>query len=190
MDNRQKKNILSLIYKTIVFFSGLCMILTTYLGINKLMDKYGVLWLNIVIIAVSCVLFTFVLVDYVFTKKMKNKYVLSKFLYFIALISLIAVVVLGTLLYLKKIDINNNELYALPIILIILCELVLILNFVIGNALSKLNKNTNVQVNSTSEIPNFDDEVLLKKKLDELKRKLEMKKIQDEIDDIEKKLDA
>ena len=55
--------------------------------------------------------------------------------------------------------------------------------------LSKLNKSTTVTLDSTSEVPNFDDEVMLKKRLDEAARKLEMKKIQEQIEATEKKLD-
>ena len=40
-----------------------------------------------------------------------------------------------------------------------------------------------------ADTPNFNDEILLKKRLDELNRKLEIKKIQDQIDEVEKKLD-
>ena len=51
-----------------------------------------------------------------------------------------------------------------------------------------LNANTTLTINSVSEVPNYDDELMLKKKRDELNRKLEMKKVAEEIESMKKEL--
>ena len=61
--------------------------------------------------------------------------------------------------------------------------------FVVGLKLTGLSRRTTITLDSTSPAPNFDDEIQLKKRLDTLNRKLEIKKLQDQIDDVEKKLD-
>ena len=44
-------------------------------------------------------------------------------------------------------------------------------------------------IDDLSEVPNYNDEIMLKKKLDELNRKLEMKKVTDEIEAKQKELE-
>ena len=58
----------------------------------------------------------------------------------------------------------------------------------VGLSLIKLYKNTTLTIDSVSEVPNYDDELMLKKKRDELNRKLEMKKVAEEIESMKKEL--
>ena len=190
MDNKQKRKLFSSIYRTITFFSFLALALTMYLAIDKI-SKGGnnVFWLDVTIISTCGLLLIYLFVDNVTTKKVANKYGVAKFMYLLFLLTFMAGIVLAVYCYLKKVDVLAYVSYALPLGLVFVVELVFIVNFSIGLYLTKLNRNSTIIVDSTSEVPNFDDEVLLKKKLNELNRKLEMKKIQDEIDKVEKKLE-
>ena len=190
MDNKQKRKLFSSIYRTITFFSFLALALTMYLAIDKI-SKGGdnVFWLDVTIISVCGLLLLYLFIDNVTTKKVANKYGVAKMLYTLFLLSFMAGIVLAVYCYLQKVDVLAYVSYALPLGLMFIVELVFIVNFTIGLYLTKLNRNSTIIVDSTSEVPNFDDEVLLKKKLNELNRKLEMKKIQDQIDQAEKKLE-
>lgn len=191
MDNKQKRKLLSSIYRTITFFSFLALGLTIYLAIDKIVKSAGnVFWLDITIISACGLLLIYLLVDNITTKKLKNKYGVAKFFYMLFLLTFMAGIALAVYCYLQKVDVLAYVSYALPLGLMFIVELVLIVNFTLGLYLTKLNRNSTIIVDSTSEVPNFDDEVILKKKLNELNRKLEMKKIQDQIDKVEKDLES
>lgn len=190
MDNKQKRKLLILIYRTIFLFAFLALATTTYFCIDKLIFKTetSVLWLDITILCYVFFILCFMIADNVATRKMSNKYRIAKFYYLVFVTSFIALVVIGILVYAQKINILNYISYILPIGLLFLTEIVLLVNFTLGLTLSKLHKSTTVTIDSSSETPTFDDEVVLKKRLDELNRKLEMKKVQEQIEHIEKEL--
>lgn len=190
MDNKQKKKLLNSIYSTLTFFSVIAVALALYLSIDRIYTgSYSLKWLDIAIICVSAILLILILVDSVTTKKSKNKYTIARIFYQLFFLSIVSIIVLAVYAYYTKRDLSGYVTYVLPIALVMLVEFVFIINFVLGLSLSKLNKNTTVTLDSSSAVPNFDDEVLLKKKLDEANRKLEMKKIQEQIEATEKKLD-
>ena len=78
--------------------------------------------------------------------------------------------------------------YYLTISILLLEELFVMLMLFVGLSLIKLYKNTTLTIDSVSEVPNYDDELMLKKKRDELNRKLEMKKVAEEIESMKKEL--
>ncbi len=190
MDNKQRRKLLSAIYRTITFFSVLAIGLTIYLAIDKIVKATNnVLWLDITFLSVSGILLLYILVENVKTKKTSNQYGVAKFFYHFFKLSFLAAIVLAVYCYVQNIDVLSYVTYALPLGLIYGVELVLIINLMLGIYLTRLNKNSTIIIDSASEVPNFDDEVQLKKKLNELNRKLEMKKIQDKIDKVEKELE-
>ena len=190
MENKQKRKLISLVYRTIILFSILVLGLTIYLEIDKLNIKTNsVLWLDISILSMVFLILLYIVSDVSTTKRLKNKYRLGQFLFFIIFNTIVALVVLAVYYYYKPIIFSNYTSYILPISLVFGCELILIINFLLGLSLTKLYKNTSITLDSMADTPNFNDELLLKKRLDELNRKLEMKKIQDQIDSVEKKLD-
>ena len=190
MDNKQKRKLLILIYRTIFLFAFLALATTTYFCIDKLVFKTetSVLWLDITILCYVFFILCFMIADNIATRRMSNKYRIAKFYYLVFVTSFIALVVIGILVYAQKINILNYISYILPIGLLFLTEIVLLVNFTLGLTLSKLHKSTTVTIDSSSETPTFDDEVILKKRFDELNRKLEMKKVQEKIENIEKEL--
>lgn len=190
MDNKQKRKLLILIYRTIFLFAFLALAATTYFCIDMIVFKSEttILWLDITILCFVFFILCFMVADNIKTRKMTNKYRLAKFYYLVFVASFVSLVVIGIMVYAQKINILNYISYILPIGLLFLTEIVLLVNFTLGLSLSKLHKNTTVTIDSSSETPTFDDEVVLKKRLDELNRKLEMKKVQEQIESIEKEL--
>ncbi len=190
MDNGQKRKLLTLVYKTISFFSVIAIICTLYLCVDKTVTKSNnVLWLDATLIALSCLILIFILSDFIATKKLYNKYYIAMLYYIFFILSFLSLIALGIYCYKVQIDISLYFSYILPLGLIFATQIVLIVNFVLGLIISKLYRNNTITIDSVSDTPNFDDEVLLKKKLDELNRKLSIKKIQDEINRVEKELD-
>ncbi len=190
MDNGQKRKLLSLVYKTILFFSLIAIGCTIYLCIDKIISKSNnVMWLDATLIVISCLLFIFILSDFVATKKLYNKYYIAILYYIFFVLCFLSLIALGIYCYKAQIDFTLYVSYVLPLGLIFATQIILIVNFVLGLIISKLYRNNTITIDSVSDTPNFDDEVLLKKKLDELNRKLSMKKIQDEINRVEKELD-
>ncbi len=190
MENKQKRKLISAIYKTIILFSVIAIGLVIYLEIDKVAtNANSVLWLDIVLLSLSALLLLFVVFDSRTTRKLKNKYSLGKFLFFLVFVTVVSIIVLAVYCYYTKIELTPYISYILPISILVACELLFIINFILGINLSKLYKNTTITLDSMADTPNFNDELLLKKRLDELNRKLEMKKIQDQIDEAERKLD-
>lgn len=189
MDNKQKRKLLSSIYRTINLFATIALALVLYLEIDKLTKSNNLLWLDVTLIAISVFLLLYIVVETICTKKLCNKYPIAKFFYLLFFISIIGLIVLSVYCYFSNIEVISYIYYALPLGLIFVTELVLIISFIIGLSVSKLYKNSTITLDSMSDTPNFNDEILLKKRLDELNRKLAMKKIQDEIDKVEKELD-
>lgn len=145
-------------------------------------------WLNISVMAVQILLAVIFVFDMAKTKQKQNKFAVAKCLYMIVTVSMFAGVAIFGLNYFSKIVIEQTSL--IMFILLILSELLAVVAFVIGLKMVKLSSNTTIIIDSSSQTPNFDDEISLKKRLDELNRKLEIKKIQEEILQKEKELDS
>lgn len=197
MEKVQKRKLLTKIYRTIYLLCFALLAVIVYLCLEPVLE---ILKLNLVsnnlyiassVIGVFAILsLLFMLIDMHKTKKLHNKHKLALFGYVIFTFTFILVV--GSLVFAHF---NSDVLavmliYRLAIGLVVVLQSLLILNFVIGITLSKLQKSTTVSVDSTSKIPNFDDEIALRKKLNELNRKAEMKKVQEKIENIEKSLDT
>ena len=191
MDNKQKRKLMMAIYRTIFFFAIVALGTTIYLCIDKLAypTEKSVIWMDIAMLVYIFFIFCFMIADSVSTRKLTNKYNIAKFYYFVFVTSFVACIVLGIYCYIQKVNILDYASYCLPLLLILITEIVLLANFVLGLSLTKLHKSTTVTLDSIAETPTFDDEVILKKRLDELNRKLEMKKVQEQIEKIEKQLD-
>ena len=190
MDNKQKRTLLSLLYRTMLIISILCLFVTIFLCSQRIYKNVdSVMWLDITLICLSCVLFILCISDIVTTKKLDGKYALAKFYYIVILLTFISVITLSIYVWMADIEIVNYISYFLPIGLLIGAEIVQILSFITGLKLTGLSRRTTITLDSSSPAPNFDDEIELKKKLDALNRKLAIKKLQDEINDAEKKLD-
>ena len=89
--------------------------------------------------------------------------------------------------YFEKLIIN--PFYDLSVKFLVVNAVALSIIFATGLKLSKLKKNNTITIDSIAETPNYDDELMLKKKLNELNRKLEMQKVQEEIAQKEEMLD-
>lgn len=191
MDNKQKRIMLSLIYKTMLIISIICMLVSIFLCAKKLYqnDAFSVMWLDITLISLACILIILSLCDIITTKKLDGKFTLAKCYYMVILLTFIATICLGIYVWMSEINFVDYLSYILPIGLILGVEIFQIICFIIGMKLTGLNRKTSIVIDSSSPAPNIDDEIELKKKLDNLNRKLEIKKLQDQIDDVEKKLD-
>lgn len=188
MDNKQKKKILKTIYKTLLLFILLSVGWVCYLAIDKLANqKSAIMWLDIALIVAGALIVIFAFAELSKTKHIKNKFGLSKFLYAITFLSFVGVIVIGFVFYYNELTIQFGYLFAITLILA--SEILSIIMFIVGLKLSKLYQNTTITIDSTTEVPNYDDELMMKKKLDEMTRKLEMKKVQEKIDAIQKELD-
>lgn len=190
MDSKQKRKIYTLLHNTFSFCIILSLGVITFFCIDKLLTNVNsVLWLNICLMIIAFIIFMLTIKDIISTKKLKNKYSLMIGLYLLFIFVFISYITLSIYLYVSKVNIQNYLTYLIPIILIVLCIVLMIINLFISLSLYKFIKNITVTLDSSSETPNFNDEVLLKKKLDELNRKLSIKKIQEKIDEVEKELD-
>ena len=82
MDNKQKRTLLSLLYRTMLIISILCLFVTIFLCSQRIYKNVdSVMWLDITLICLSCVLFILCISDIVTTKKLDGKYALAKFYY-------------------------------------------------------------------------------------------------------------
>ena len=145
------------------------------------------LWLDIALLIIGLFVVVYVFIELNKTKHIKNKFSLSKYLYLITFLSFVGTIVVGFVFYYKNLPIQFGYLFAIALILA--SEVLSVIVFIIGLKLSKLYQNTTITIDSTVDVPNYDDEIMLKKKLDEMTRKLEMKKVQEKIDAIQKELD-
>ena len=126
--------------------------------------------------------------DMLKTCRKKNKYGLSKFVYFLILLTVVGIISLMIVSSKLNLVVSQNTKYA--ILILVISEAFIIYAFVLGLKLTLLGKNKAITIDSNSKTPDFDDELMLKKKLDELNRKLEIKKVQDKIDEVQKELDG
>lgn len=188
MDFKQKKQILVAVYRAIIFLSALSIGWILYLTIDKIANNTSsILWMDITLPVISSLLLLFMLLDIDKTRHIKNKFGIAQYLFFIIFNSIIALIVGAFVFYYKNIDISAGYLFAICLIFAI--EMMCVMILFIGLKLSKLYKNLTVTIDSESETPNFDDELALKKKLNDINRKLEMKKVQEEIANKQRELD-
>lgn len=187
MDNKQKKRLFKLTYLTLFMFVLVLSAIGIYLGIqNILVNNY--VYIHYVIIICYTLLLICYVADFFKTDKLQNKYGIGKLLFFIFVVTGILTIVLYITFHVKNLTVLNTT--TLAIFLFFICEAITIFAFILGLNLIKLYSNTTITIDSVSETPNYDDELMLKKKLDNLNRKLEMKKVQEQINEIEKELDS
>lgn len=188
MDNKQKKRILSSVYKATIFFALCAICWIGYFCINNFVSNMSeLLWLDITIISISALLLFGIIANINNVQKLKNLYGLAKYIFYIAFITICGVIAGVFAIYYTKYSLSLG--YYLTIFVMLFALMLLVFAFVISLKLSKLQKGTSVFVDSTEEVPNYDDELSLKKQLDELTRKKEMKKVIDQIEAIKKELD-
>lgn len=186
MDIKQKRSILSAVFKAFALFTIIAVGWVGYYTINALVKNEGILWLNITILVLQFFVILCYLVMIKKTKKLKNLFGNAKFLFLIIFMTFTGIVTGIFLMYYKGYTLSTG--YYLTISILLLEELFVILMLFVGLSLIKLYKNTTLTIDSVSEVPNYDDELMLKKKRDELNRKLEMKKVAEEIESMKKEL--
>lgn len=181
------KRILSSVYKATVFFIICAIGWVGYFCINNFINStYEILWLDITIISLAFLLLMGVFVDVGKTKKLKNLFGLSKYLFFIMFITICGIIAGVFTLYYTNYVLAIE--YYLTIGVLVFAYLVSVMMFITSLKLEKAYKGSSVIVDDIGEVPNYDDELSLKKKLDELKRKKEMKDVVDQIESIKKEL--
>lgn len=188
MDNKQKKRILSSIYKATIFFALCAIGWVGYFCINNFINNISeLLWLDITIISITVLLLLGIIANINKTKKLMNLFGLAKYVFYITFITICGVIAGVFAIYYTKYSLSLG--YYLTILVLIFALMLLVFAFAISLKLSKLQKGISVFVDSAEEVPNYDDELSLKKQLDELTRKKEMKKVIDQIEAIKKELD-
>ena len=125
-------------------------------------------------------------VDIFKTKKLKNLFGLSKYLFFLDFIFITSLITGVFFLYYANATLTTS--YLLTIGVLLFATILSILLILVSIKLIKAYKGSSVFVEDIGEVPNYDDELMLKKKLDELTRKKEMKKVVDQIESIKKEL--
>ena len=188
MDNKQKRRFFKLLFKIVNITLIIIIGFSLYLSINAIHQGLtSYIWFDVLMIFINFVLAFLLLLNARLTQKIKNKYILA--IFSIYLISAITIV-FGTIWAFKYFgNISLSVINLLTIKFLIINVIGYIISFSVGLKLSKLNQNTTITIDSVSETPNYDDELLLKKKLDELNRKLEIKKVQEQIARVESELD-
>lgn len=187
MDIKQKKKFLTLIFKTLLVLSLCAGAWVAYYCINALVQNSGILWLNTTL--VTLVLFS-VLALLILAHRMirnKNLYAIGNYIFVLVLMSFAGIVAGVYYLYYTNYKLATGEY--LTCVILMLMHVILASMLYVAVKINKLNKKTSIQIDSISEVPNYDDEISLKKKLDELNRKLEMKKVAEKIEAMQKELD-
>lgn len=186
MDNKQKKKLFKLTYLTLFVFVLALSAIGVYFVVQNILSNNNT-YVHYAIIGCYAFLLMCLVVDFIKTDKLKNKYGVGKLLLFVFAITGILTITLYIVFYIKNLELLTSTTIAIALFYI--CEVLTLFAFVLGLGLIKLYSNTTITIDSTSETPNYDDELMLKKKLDNLNRKLEMKKVQEQINEIEKELD-
>ena len=186
MDSKQKKLILSSIYKAFAFFIVVSICWIVYYACNLLVKHEGILWLNIILIGLAFFLFLNLLISLVKFRKFKNTYKLSKYLFYISFLIISSIIAGIFALYYLKYELDMG--YYLTAGVLCFADILSIIMAYVSVNLARIFKNTSVVIDYTSEIPTYDDELQLKKQLDELNRKLEIKKVAEQIEAIKKEL--
>lgn len=187
MDNKQKRRILSSVYKATIFFVFCSIVWVGYFTINNFVNNTSTLiWLDISILSIAFLLLLDIAIDIAKTKKLKNLFVLSKYLFFVTFITVTAVIAGVFALYYTGYSLPVG--YYLTVGVLVFAVLLSIVLFVVSLKLAKLYKGTTVYIEEMGEVPNYDDELMLKKKLDELNRKKEMQKVVNQIEELKNEL--
>lgn len=188
MDNKQKKKLYKWAYVLAILLTLVSIGFAIYLSVLRILDKTSVyVWVDYSLIAANGLFALIIFADTHKTRVLKNKYGLAKFLLFILFVMIVGIMTLFGAQYFEKFVLN--PIYDLSIKFLVINVVALSIVFAIGLTLSKLKKNTTITIDSVAETPNYNDELLLKKKLSELNRKLEMQKVQKEIAQKEEMLD-
>ncbi len=187
MDNKQMKKLFKAIYKTTMVLVLALAVLGIYFAsmLTNTILEYDIIGAVSIIILLLLILSC--LLDARKTSKIKNKYTVYLVTYITILLSIIFQAVAIASFVVINLAITFN--IVVTFVIILCTELILVFGFVIGSKLSKLYQNLTITIDSTSETPNYNDELILKKELDELNRKLEIKKVQEQIDKVRQELD-
>lgn len=187
MDVKQKKKLLSSIYKAIAFFVLVSICWVGYYCCDSLIKGKGVMWLDITTLSFDLILFLVFIANLSKFRKFKNVYVVSNFLFYISFILFCGIIAGVFSIYYLNISLDSG--YYLTLGVLIIANIFSILLAIVNVSLIKIYKNTSIIIDEISEIPTYDDELMLKKQLDELNRKLEMKKVANKIEDMKKELE-
>ncbi|MBE7074410.1 MAG: hypothetical protein E7376_00290 [Clostridiales bacterium] len=186
MDNKQKKQILSAVYKALTLFILAAIAWVCYYSINNLIQQTGILWLNIALLTEELLLLSYLFTILSKTKKIKNLFGLAKYLFLLLFITFSAIIAGIFVVYYTKFILDIG--YYLTIGILLVSHVLSLIMFVVSFKLTKLYKSTTITIDPIAEVPNYDDELMLKKQLDELNRKLEMKKVVERIESIKNEL--
>lgn len=187
MDNKQKKKIISLLLKNVSFLTIVAIVFSYYLSIKNCIVGGNILWLDIVILSIQAINFVTLLVLLVKVKHLKNLYNTCK-----TTCLFLVIVTFGIIVGLATINIENfvlNFWYYFSASLTLITQILCLVAIYLGYKVIVHSKNSTIIIDSESKVPNYDDELMLKKQLDELNRKMEMKKVTDEIENLKKQLD-
>lgn len=192
MDNKQKRKMYKIIYVFLSFIALVLFAYSIYISANYIDGKNYEGWPLIACIIINVVLFLTQIIDSVLTKKLKNKFNLFKVLFLFSVVPIIAYLGLYITFATELVPAKYTLKYiaVLPVLRFTSAgATVLLVNFIVGLNVSRLLQNTTITIDAVAETPTYNDELLLKKKLDELNRKLEIKKVQEQISKIEQELD-
>ncbi len=186
MDVKQKKKILTTIYKAIAFFVLLSICWVGYYGCDSLINSKGDMWLDIVMLSLAFILFFVFMVNISKFRKFKNVYAVSYFLFYVTFLILAGIIAGVFSIYYLNIVLDYG--YYLTIGVLIFADILSVIMAIVSVNLVKIYKNTSIIIDDMSETPTYDDELMLKKQIDELNRKLEMKKVTEKIEEMKKEL--
>lgn len=190
MSNIQKRKLLTFINKTTSVLCFIAILCAMYCNIDMIVSNlYDIIWFNIVLIVITAVVLMFLFSNMNSIKNFKNSYITATLYYCFVIFCCLAIFCLGLYIYIQQIELINYISLLTPILFVILAQLLQLINIIISFYLIKLNNKNTFSIDSVSDMPNFDDELMLKKKLEELNKKLYVKQIQDEISKKEKELD-
>ena len=106
MDNKQKRMLLSLIYRTLLFISLISIAIVIFLSIKNLItsDNQAIFWLDIVMLCISIMMFLLIIIDIVTTRKFRNKYILAKFYYTITLLTFVGLIAQALYVWMSEVN--------------------------------------------------------------------------------------
>lgn len=187
MDNKQKKKLLLTTFKAVFFICLICFAWIGYFTVNNFLKmKSNILWLDITILAIASLMLIVSLIMIGKIKKTQNLYGLSSFIIILVFITVLLVAVgIFVMFYYKY---NVSFVYKATILLLLFAEILVVVLMVCSHNLITALKNCSIYIEPEKNVPNFDDELYMKKKLDALNRKIEMQKIVKEIQEKENQL--
>ena len=190
MSNIQKRKLLTFINKTTSVLCFIAILCAMYCNIDMIVSNlYDIIWFNIVLIVVTAVVLMFLFSNMNSIKNFKSSYITATLYYCFVIFCCLAIFCLGLYIYIQQIELINYISLLVPILFVILAQLLQLINIIISFYLIKLNNKNTFSIDSVSDMPNFDDELIIKKKIEEIKKKLYDKQIQYKIKKKEKELD-